>query len=450
MIKVLVFLALTLILALGVAWIAERPGEIAITWLGQRVEFDIITGIAGLLVLAILLVLLWSLIRTVFRLPSIIALANRQRRRARGFDAVSQGLIAVGSGDTRGAERHAKDARRLLGAQPVALVLDAQAAQLAGDGKRAEEAFASMLDQQQTRVMGLRGLRIEAERRGDRRAARLYAEEAYKVAPGVAWVGDAILAHKSEDKDWVGALGVLEQNLSRRLIDKDEAKRLRAVLLTADALARTDSEPDVALRSALEAVKNDPALVPAAALAGRRLSEKGDYGKAAKLLETAWKVSPHPDLTDAYLDVRLGDSAHDRLKRAKTLQKLLPGSNEGRLAVAEAAIGAREFALARENLEAAILADPTVRACLLMAELEEAESGNQGLVREWLQRASRAKRDPAWVADGHVSGVWQPVSPVTGKLGAYAWTTPPQAAGALLAGELASGNNPPMAVLPAQ
>jgi HemY protein len=47
-------------------------------------------------------------------------------------------------------------------------------------------------------------------------------------------------------------------------------------------------------------------------------------------------------------------------------------------------------------------------------------------VREWLARGSRAPRDPAWIADGVISRSWAPASPVTGKLDAFVWTTPPE------------------------
>ena len=35
-----------------------------------------------------------------------------------------------------------------------------------------------------------------------------------------------------------------------------------------------------------------------------------------------------------------------------------------------------------------------------MSEVEEAEHGDRGRVREWLARAVHAPRDPAWTADG--------------------------------------------------
>ena len=232
-------------------------------------------------------------------------------------------------------------------------------------------------------------------------------------------------------------MALVEQAVSRRLIDKETGRRQRAVLLTANALDRGPGEPDAALRAAQEAVKLAPALAPAAAYLGRRLSDKGDYRGASKVLENAWRQQPHPEVAEAYLDVRLGDAALDRLKRARVLQRLAPRDPESRLVVARAALDARDFRQARENLETLVLESPTVRACLLMAELEEAESGDMGRVREWLARASRAPRDKAWVADGRVSETWSPLSP-SGKLDGYAWEVPPQAPHGLLIEEIRS------------
>ncbi|MCA3565537.1 MAG: heme biosynthesis protein HemY [Methylocystis sp.] len=436
MVRVIAFLAFLLALALGLTWIADRPGSVLITWLGNEYRLDILPALIFFLLASIAMATIWSLIRLVLRMPGLLAMSGRSRRKQKGYQAVARGMVAVSSGDARAASRHSSEAVKLLGEEPLALLLNAQAAQLSGDGGKAEKAFSTMLENRDTRVVGLRGLFIESQRKGDAQAARFYADEAYKLAPAAEWASDAALAFRCRERDWLGAMALVEQSASRRLIDKETARKQRAVLLTAEALDRNAREPDAALTAAREAIRLDPGLVPAAAFLGRRISEKGDFSRASKILEAAWSQQTHPDLADAYLDVRLGDSAHDRLKRAKNLLKLRPGEAEARLAVARAAIDAREFKTAREQLDMIVLERPTVRACMLMAELEEGETGNMGLVREWLARASRAERDKAWVADGQVSDAWAPISPVTGKLGGFTWTTPPQAPGSLLLEEM--------------
>jgi HemY protein len=235
-----------------------------------------------------------------------------------------------------------------------------------------------------------------------------------------------VLDHYTATHDWARALATVEANLAQRIIDKDIARRQRAVLQTAIARELVDSEADEALRLAREAADLAPDLVPATALAGRLLARRGDLRKATRLLEKGWKLAPHPDLARIYLDVRSGDSASERLNRAKTLADLAPHDLESQLVLARAAMDAREFATARQALAPLISASqrPFARVCLLMAELEELESGAQGRVREWLARATHAPRDRAWVADGVVSDQWAPVSPVTGKLDAFRWQQP--------------------------
>jgi len=93
------------------------------------------------------------------------------------------------------------------------------------------------------------------------------------------------------------------------------------------------------------------------------------------------------------------------------------------LALARAALDARELVLARQSLEALLL-KPTQRVATLMAELEELQHGDVGRAREWMARALRASRDPAWTADGFVSERWLPVSPVTGRIDAFEWKVP--------------------------
>ena len=65
---------------------------------------------------------------------------------------------------------------------------------------------------------------------------------------------------------------------------------------------------------------------------------------------------------------------------------------------------------------------PTVRVCLLMAEIEEA-AGAEGSVREWLSRAAKAPRDKTWVAGKYVVDRWAPASP-DGTLDAFSWRVP--------------------------
>jgi HemY protein len=423
MIRVLVFLFVVAAAAWGAVWLAERPGDVVITWMGWHVETSVMVALATVATLLVAIMVTWSILRGIMRAPRALATRRRNRRAARGRLAVTHGLVAIGSGDANAAKRYAHEAHRLLGEEPLALLLGAQAAQLAGDSGGADRAFRRMAARQDTKLLGLHGLYVEAQRHDDLTTARQAAEEAARAEPSLAWAGQAVLEFRARERDWEGALTALERNYGSGLIDKPQYRRTRAVLLTARALSRDDADRSTAKALLAEAVKLCPGLVPAAALAGRLAAEDGEARRAAKVIEAAWRIEPHPDLAETYAHLRPGDSARDRLSRMQTLAKISGDHPEGKLAVARAAIDAGEFAIAREAL-ASVATRPTQRYAQLMAEIEDAESGDHGRAREWMGRALIAPRDPSWTADGLVSGKWLPVSPVTGRLDAFEWKVP--------------------------
>ena len=240
------------------------------------------------------------------------------------------------------------------------------------------------------------------------------------------------LGQKTAHGDWDGALELLETQKATKQIDKDTAKRERAVLLTAKALDTFESDPVGSKPIAIEANKLAPDLIPAAIIAAKVLFQQADLRKGSKILEHVWKKRPHPEVAETYVHARLGDSVFDRLKRARHLASLYPHHAESNLAIAHAALAAGELKEAREAAETVLRTAPRESAYLLLADIEEAQTGDQGRVRQWLSRAVKAPRDPAWTADGYVSERWAPASPVTGKLNAFEWKVPVEQLGTVI------------------
>ena len=172
------------------------------------------------------------------------------------------GLSPVGAGDLDAARKHTAEVKRIAPAEPLALLLSAQAAQLGGDREAADNAFRAMASRADTKALGLHGLHVEARRRGDPASAHAFAEEAARLSPSLGWAGKAVLEFRCLTGDWAGALALLEAN--KRALDKESYRRQRAVMLTARALASEETDRDNAKAYALEAAKLAPTLVPAA------------------------------------------------------------------------------------------------------------------------------------------------------------------------------------------
>jgi HemY protein len=423
MYRIILFLVLIALAGWGASWVADQPGEVLISWSGGQAHPSLPVFVLLLGIVVVAAILAWTILLTFWRLPERIKRNRRERRRARGRNAITQGLLAIGHGDSSAARQHADVARRHAADDPLALLLHAQSAQLDGDRVGARKAFHAMAEREDTRLLGLRGLFIEAQRADDPVAAVGIAEEALKLSPASTWASQAVLGFRCAKGDWNGALAILDNNLASGLIDKPAYRRQRGVLLTARALELETVDRDLSRESVMEAIKLAPTLVPAAVLASKYQSEAHQVRRSMRIVEAAWLAHPHPDLAEAYAHVKLGDSARQRLVRVETLAAKAPGHLEGALAVARAAIDAVEFARAREAL-APFVAAPTQRVAMLMAEIERTEHGDSGRARAWTLRAVRALHDPVWTADGYVSDRWRPVSPVSGRLDAFQWQMP--------------------------
>src|SRR5712671_7849684 len=220
MIRIILFLGLIALAAAGAAWIADQSGEVVMSWGGWRVETTVPVFALALGVTIVAAVTVWSILRGLWRTPEGIRRKRRERRHARGRHAITHGLLAVGHGDSTAARQHADAARRHAGRDPLALLLHAQSAQLDGDRAGAQRAFRAMAEREDTRLLGLRGLFIEAQRADDAFAAAGIADEALKLAPSSTWASHAVLGFRCARGDWSGALAILDNNLSSGLIDK--------------------------------------------------------------------------------------------------------------------------------------------------------------------------------------------------------------------------------------
>ena len=427
MLRLIAFLIAIALIAAGLAWLADRPGDLAITWQGYQIETTVFRAIVLLVAIVAFALLVWSILRNVWYSPAAVGNVLSKRRQKLGIDALSSGMIALSAGDKAAAMRAAIQARKSLPNEPLTHLLRAQAAQLTGDRTTARRIFEAMLASPDTEQLGLRGLFLEAQRESETEAARHFAERAVGLNPKLPWAVDALFDLQCRDADWSGALETVAVARKNGHIERPAADRRRAVLLTAQAQAVEESDPERALNLALEAHGLAPNLVPAAAIAGRLLASRGNTPRAAKILQRTWSRAPHPDLSAAYAYARIGDSPRDRLDRVRQLAALSPNSLEGPIAVATAAIEARQFDEARAALEPLIPARMTQRVATLMARIEGEQHADKGRVREWLARAVNSPRDPAWTADGFVADRWMPVSPVTGALDAFQWRVPVEA-----------------------
>ncbi|WP_127143081.1 heme biosynthesis protein HemY [Pelagibacterium montanilacus] len=424
MTRLIVYLLASLLVAAFSAWLIALPGTVSIDVGTYRLQPSLGAAIFALVLLIGFAIVLWGLVRRVIGLPDAIARRNEKRRFTAGLDALSDGLIALEAGDHARARTLARDAQSKLPDNAAARLLEARAQLALGAMGEARERYRALLADDKTALAALSGLYEQARLQARPTAAIAFARKALTLAPDLDWASRAVFDDLTGREEWTEALEMAERLPARTRGQKAAGQRRRGVLHAALARSRETSDPDSALEHAKSALKLLPDFVPPALIAARVYINKADTKKASRLLKRTWQSTGHPDAANLYVHVQPGASALDRLDRARALLSDRTEDRAAAIVLARAAIDAYEWATARNALAPHAAKDPTQTVCVLMAEIEEGQSGDQGRARQWLARAVDAPRDPVWTADGLALDEWAPVSPETGRLDAFEWKSP--------------------------
>ena len=427
MIRLAYWLVISLLVTAGIAWLIGLPGVLTVEMLGMRMQPRL--GIAALaaLVAIVLIILVWGIVRRVLAAPFYLARRSRERRKDLGFTALSDGFIALQAGDASRARALAREARGNLPRNAAAQLLEARADLALGDMHSAREHYRALISNRKTALAALSGLYDQARQQGRLDAALTFAQKGLDISPQAPWARDAVFDDMTRNGRWDEAARMVadEQAVTRE--EKMRKRRRLAVVEAARAQLAEGSDPNAALEHALAALKLVPDFVPAALIAARIYANRNESRRAMSLLRRVWRATSHPDVGTLYANAVPGASAVDRLKRVRELVELPPANKAGALVLARAAIDAFDWPLARQALASYSSANPSQAVCLMMAEIEEGDSGDKGKARDWMNRAVRAPREPLWTADGITADEWEPLSPVTGRLDAFEWRVPTSA-----------------------
>ena len=438
--KIVLFLMIVVAIAFGATYLMDGDntiiGDLMITLGG--VEYTL-SAIEAVIVLTLLVVLIWvglkllSLLVATLRFingddTAISRYFNRSRER-RGYRALSEGMMALASGDANAAMTKAGQAERYLQQPTLTNLLAAQAAEMSGNTTRAEQIYKELIKDPQTRFVGVRGIMKQRLATGDTDVALKLAQKAFELKPKHEEVQDVLLQLQAKSHDWQGARKTLGVKLKQGKIPRDVHKRREAVLALSQAADVIDEENSIEKReAAIEANRLSPDLVPAAAMAAREYIAQGKPKLAVRVIKKAWESQPHPDLAAAFSEIAPNETPQERLKRFAQLSKLNPYHIESRLMMSELNLAAEDFPEARRALGDIVENEPDARALTIMAAIERGEGSSDEVVRGWLTKALSAPRGPQWVCDkcNTIHSDWVPVCSSCDVLDTLSWKEAPQ------------------------
>jgi HemY protein len=439
LLRVLFFVALVAVVTLGAGLLLETRSSLRLAIAGWEFTLGPVQAVIAVLLalLALWLVLrLLGLLLATFRFlngdETAISRYFDRNREARGYQAMADGLIALASGEGRLALIKAERAEAYLDRPEITGLLIAQAAEVAGDGRKASEAYKVLLGDPRTRFVGIRGLLKQKLAEGDTDTALKLAAKALELKPRHADSQDVLLKLQSESADWKGARATLGAQLKAGTLPKDVYRRRDAVLALQEAKGVFSDDASIEAReAAIAANKQSPDLIPAAVMAARSYLAKGDAKSATRVLKKAWEARTHPDLAAAFAAIAPEESPAERVKRFKALTAIHPEDPETRMLLAELLIAAEEFPAARRALGDLPTSHPTQRNLAIMAAVERGEGSDDAAVRGWLTRALTAPRGPQWCCDKcqSVQADWGPICPNCHGFDTLSWREPTETSG---------------------
>jgi HemY protein len=426
---------MVMLISFGAGRLMEAQGGVMIQYAGLELSFGALQ--AALLVLG-LLVSFWLVLKLLGLVVALLRFINGdetalsryfdRNRERRGFEALSDGLMALASGDGRDAMAKARKADRLLNRPDLTNLIMAQAAVANGDRQTAKATYKKLLKDPKTRFVGTYGLLQQHLQDGDTEVALKLAEHAFALKPRHGETQDVLLKLQAGQEDWRGVRTTLTAKLKHGSLPKDVHKRRDAVFaLSQSRDLRAEGKLEEAQIYAVEANRLAPGLVPAALLSAEGHREQNNVKQASRILRAAWQLAPHPDLAAGFAALAPDEASVARLKRFGQFTKGTESHPETKMLMAELYVAMADFDAARQALGDLAKTDPTMRALTILAAIERGDGADDQSVRRLLTQAISAQRDPQWICDncGHVHHDWEPVCLNCEAIDSIAWKRPP-------------------------
>ena len=435
LIKILAFVVAITVATYGATLLLDMEGGIEFDLLGSNGTLSVLQLVIAAIVVVALVWLTFKLVGlavATFKFlngdeTAISRYFSRNRER-KGYEALSEGMMALASGEGRLAMAKANRAEKYLGRPELTNLLTAQAAELAGDRQTAEATYRKLLEHEKTRFVGVRGIMKQKLQDGDSETALALAEKAFAIKPKHVETQDTLLKLQADKADWAGARKTLTAKLKMGQLPRDVHKRRDAVLSLCEAKVLTEEgKVSEGQQAAIDANRLSPDLVPAAVMAGRSYIAQGNGRAAGKVVKKAWETTPHPELAAVFAEIAPDETAEARLKRFRALTKMKPEDSETKMLLAELHIANEDFPEARRVISGLVEEAPTVRNLTIMAAVERGEGAADSIVRGWLTKALTAPRGKQWICENcqHILAEWTPVCDNCGAFDTLVWKDAP-------------------------
>ena len=350
-----------------------------------------------LLLVFILIFLTQSLyFKSKFRF-SKFKISQKIKLKEKGYNSFVSGMLALANKDFKKAISESNKISKLLdNNSSLSLLLKSEIYKIDKRHSELNEIYEKMIGHESMKNLGFRGLMEQYLRSQDYHHAFIYAEKLFNSNPNVEKIYDTLVNILIKTNNWQQLLITTEKSLSKKIIEKNVSNINKSIAYYEIAKIKQFSDVEESISCIKKSLKLRQFFPPYVKLYLELLIQNNDFNFAKKYFKKIWSEYPHPELKN------ITSFLAKELKIKKTdLVKYLISSNQknyqSQIMLIENLIFENNWDEARKYIQILLDVKPKKEVCLLMAKIEEGESGDIQKVSSWTLRAKNGLENKMWV-----------------------------------------------------
>ena len=350
-----------------------------------------------LLIFFVLIFLLQTFyFKTKFSFSKFIAIKKLQNKE-KGYNAFVSGMIALANKDYKRAILESKKISNHLDDNPsLALLLKSEIFKVEKKYDELSVVYEDMSKNKHTENLGYRGMMEQYLRAQDYHHAFIYGERLFNNNPFIEKIYDTLVSIIAKTNNWQQLLIISDRAFSKKIIDKKVYEENKSIGFFEIAKIKQLSEIEESLKYMQKALKFRKNFPPYIKLYINLLIQNKNYNLAKKSIKKAWNELPHAEYKESILSL----AAHLEIEMLE-LVKYIAGASykneESIILMVEAFVESKKWDDARNQIKDLLDVRPKKEVCLLMAKIEEGDSGDVQKINAWTQRAKDGAANNIWI-----------------------------------------------------
>ena len=350
-----------------------------------------------LLIFFVLIFLLQTFyFKTKFSFSKFIAIKKLQNKE-KGYNAFVSGMIALANKDYKRAILESKKISNHLDDNPsLALLLKSEIFKVEKKYDELSVVYEDMTKNKHTENLGYRGMMEQYLRVQDYHHAFIYGERLFNNNPFIEKIYDTLVSIIAKTNNWQQLLIISDRAFSKKIIDKKIYEENKSIGFFEIAKIKQLSEIEESLKYMQKALKLRKNFPPYIKLYINLLIQNKNYNLAKKSIKKAWNELPHAEYKESILSL----AAHLEIEMSE-LVKYIAGNSykneESIILMVEAFVESKKWDDARNQIKDLLDVRPKKEVCLLMAKIEEGDSGDVQKINAWTQRAKDGAANNIWI-----------------------------------------------------